>query len=369
MIVVARGDRSLFGSWWWTVDRVLMVGFAILTLIGLILVFAASGPIAIRQNSPPTFFVERQAMFACLSLALMAATSMLSPRGALRLSVLCLLVFMALTAFTPYGPEVKGAHRWLDFGSFRLQPSEFVKPTMAVVIAWLLARTDGMRGLLPAMFPVMLMLAMLARQPDIGMAFVVAAVFGVQLFLGGLGWIWILAAAAAGIGGLWSAYLFFPHFTHRVDGFMDPSQEVYQVAKALNAVASGGLFGRGPGEGVVKFQLPDAHSDFIFAATAEEFGIVTCLVLISLFAFLLFRALNRVTKLHDRFCLLAAGGIAAEFGLQAFINMAVNLNLMPTKGMTLPFISYGGSSLLAFGLSIGLLLALTRRGASLDAAR
>ena len=369
MITVARSDRSLFGAWWWTVDRVLMVGFAILALIGLILVFAASGPIAIRNNDPATYFVERQALFAILSLLAMLGASMLSPRGVLRLSVLLLLVFMALTALTPYGPEVKGAHRWLDFGSFRLQPSEFVKPTVAIVAAWLLARTEGLRGLLPALFPVVLILAMLAHQPDIGMAFVVAAVFGIQLFLAGLGWAWIVAAAGAGIGGLWCAYLFFPHFTQRVDGFMDPSQEVYQVAKALGAVASGGWLGRGPGEGVVKFQLPDAHSDFIFAATAEEFGIVTCLVLIGLFAFLLFRALNRVTNLHDRFCLLAAGGLAAQFGLQAFINMAVNLNLMPTKGMTLPFISYGGSSLLAFGLSIGLLLALTRRGARLDLSR
>ncbi|WP_159710670.1 FtsW/RodA/SpoVE family cell cycle protein [Geminicoccus flavidas] len=369
MIVVARSNRSVLGSWWWTVDRVLMLGFAILAVIGLILVFAASGPVAIRNNNPATYFVERQAIFLAASIALMLCASMLSPRGVLRLAWFLLAVFIGLTALTPYGPEVKGAHRWLDFGSFRLQPSEFVKPTLAVAVAWLLARSQGLRGLWPSLLPVCLALVMLARQPDIGMAFVVAAVFGIQLFLAGLGWGWITAAAGAGIGGLWGAYLFYPHFTQRVDGFMDPSQEVYQVDKAMNAVASGGLLGRGPGEGVVKFQLPDAHSDFIFAATAEEFGVITCLALVGLFFFLLFRALRRVSGLHDRFCLLAAGGLAAQFGLQAFINMAVNLNLMPTKGMTLPFISYGGSSLLAFGLSMGLLLALTRRGARLELVR
>jgi cell division protein FtsW len=369
MIVVARSNRSVLGSWWWTVDRVLMLGFAILAVIGLILVFAASGPVAIRNNNPATYFVERQAVFLAASIGLMLFVSMLSPRGVLRLSLFLLAVFLGLTALTPFGPEVKGAHRWLDFGSFRLQPSEFLKPTLAVVVAWLLARSQGLRGLWPSLLPVCLALVMLARQPDIGMAFVVAAVFGIQLFLAGLGWGWITAAAGAGITGLWGAYLFYPHFTQRVDGFMDPSQEVYQVDKAMNAVASGGLFGRGPGEGVVKFQLPDAHSDFIFAATAEEFGVITCLALVGLFFFLLFRALRRVSGLHDRFCLLAAGGLAAQFGLQAFINMAVNLNLMPTKGMTLPFISYGGSSLLSFGLSMGLLLALTRRGARLELVR
>lgn len=369
MIVVARGDRSLLGSWWWTVDRVLMLGFAILALVGLILVFAASGPIAIRNNDPATYFVERQALFLAASLVVMVLASMLSPRGVLRLAILLLAVFLALTLFTPFGPEVKGAHRWLDFGSFRLQPSEFVKPALAVSISAILARSPGLRGLLPALLPVGVALALVARQPDIGMAFVIAAVFGIQLFLAGLGWIWIIAAAGAGMAGLWGAYLFYPHFTQRVDGFLDPSQEVYQVDKAMNAVVSGGLLGRGPGEGVVKFQLPDAHSDFIFAATAEEFGVITCLILVGGFFFLLYRSLRRVGSLSDRFCLLAAGGLAAQFGLQAFINMAVNLNLMPTKGMTLPFISYGGSSLLAFGLSTGLMLALIRRGARLETAR
>ena len=365
-MIVARSNRSVFGYWWWTVDRVLMLGLAILALIGLILVFAASGPIGIRQYNSATYFIERQAVFVLMSLTLMLLASMLAPRGVLRLAFFLLVVFLVLTALAPFGPEVKGAHRWLDFGGFRLQPSEFVKPTLAITVAWMLARTDGLRGLLPAMVPVVLTLAMLARQPDIGMAFVVASVFGIQLFLAGLGWFWIIAAAGAGIGGLWGAYQFFPHFTQRVDGFMDPSKEVYQVDKAMNAVASGGFFGRGPGEGEVKFKLPDAHSDFIFAATAEEFGVITCLILVVLFFFLLYRALSRVSSLSDRFCLLAAGGLAAQFGLQAFINMAVNLNLMPTKGMTLPFVSYGGSSLLAFGLSMGLLLALTRRGARLD---
>lgn len=366
MIVVPRSDRTVFGSWWWTVDRTLMAGFMVLALIGIILVFAASGPVALSKHLQEMFFVTKQVTFIVPALVLMVLVSMLAPLGVLRLGVLAYVTAIVLTSLTPYGPEIKGAHRWLEFGGLNLQPSEFIKPSLVVVTAWLLARKPGLGGLLPALVPALMALVLLVRQPDIGMAFVVAAIFGTQLFLAGLSWFWITGAVGAGMGGLWMAYLFLPHFTQRVNGFMDPTKEVYQVDKALNAIASGGFFGRGPGEGVVKFQLPDAHADFIFAATAEEFGVITCLLLLGLFFFLIFRALQRTAMAQDRFCLLAAGGLTAEFGLQAVINMAVNLNMMPTKGMTLPFISYGGSSLLALGLGVGMLLALTRRGARLE---
>ena len=194
----------------------------------------------------------------------------------------------------------------------------------------------------------------------------VAAVYGVQLFVAGLNWFWVVLFLGVGVMGAWQAYLWLPHFTDRVNEFLDPSSLGYQIERALRAVASGGLFGRGPGEGEQKWHLPDAHADFIFAATAEEFGIVACLALVALFSFLILRGLWRINESSDRFVQLAATGLVAEFGLQALINMAVNLNLIPTKGMTLPFISYGGSSLLALAIAMGMLLALTRRGARLQ---
>lgn len=364
---VPRTDRTLLGNWWWTIDRVMLGCVALLAGIGLILVFAASPAVAERVfDGAEMRFAAKHLMFLVPASILLFGASLLAPRGVLRLAVGMLGLFGFLLVLTLlFAPEVKGAHRWLHIFGMPLQPSEFVKPALAVVTARLLARQPGIGGLPATALIVMPVLMVLARQPDIGMAAVVGAVYGLQLFVAGISWVWVLLFAGIGVLGLWQAYAHLPHFAERVDSFLDPDTLGYQVERALRAVAAGGLFGRGPGEGVQKWHLPDAHADFIFAATAEEFGIVACLALVLLFAFLILRGLWRIHETGDRFVQLAAVGLIGQLGLQAIINMAVNLNLMPTKGMTLPFISYGGSSLMALALGTGMLLALTRRGARL----
>jgi cell division protein FtsW len=263
------------------------------------------------------------------------------------------------------GPEVKGATRWLYVAGISVQPSEFLKPFFVVVCAWLFAeqrRQEGIPGDLIALALLGLVLGCLVLQPDFGMAAVVSAVFAAQIFVAGLPLAWIGALFAAAAGGAVAAYLYVPHVTSRVDRFLDPaSGDSYQIDTALRAFADGGFFGRGPGEGVVKRVLPDAHTDFIFAVAGEEYGIVVCLLLIALFAFVVLRGFGRLVRQESLFALLGAGGLLIQFGLQALINMGVNLNLLPTKGMTLPFVSYGGSSLLALALGMGMVLALTRR--------
>jgi cell division protein FtsW len=285
----------------------------------------------------------------------------------LRLAVGMLTLFGALLLATlVVAPEIKGARRWLALGGLAIQPSEFVKPALVVVTAYLLTRRPGLSGLPETALIVAAVLLVLGSQPDIGMAAVIGLVYGAQLFVAGIAWPWVVGLLGVGLVGAWQAYLLWPHFRQRIDAFLDPGSLGYQVEQALRAVDSGGLFGRGPGEGVTKFRLPDAHSDFIFAATAEEFGVLVCLLLLGLFAFIVLRGLWQVHRSIDRFTQLAAAGLIAQIGAQAIINMAVNLNLMPTKGMTLPFVSYGGSSMLALAVGTGMLLALTRRNARLE---
>ena len=367
MIFLPRTDRSIVGNWWWTVDRTMLAGVAILALIGTVLIFAASPAVGERVFGAEMHFVYKHLALLLPASLLLVGVSMLAPLGVLRLGVGMYAgfgVLLLLTLF--YAPEVKGATRWLPIFGVPLQPSEFVKPGVVILAGWLLSRWPGTGGLPAAMATVLPVLAVLVLQPDVGMTAVVGAVFGVQLFVAGLTWFWVLLLLGVAGVGLWQAYLWLPHFADRVNAFLDPGSLGYQIERALRAVAEGGLFGRGPGEGVQKWHLPDAHADFIFAATAEEFGVVACLALVALFAFLILRGLWRVNDTGDRFVQLAATGLIAEFGLQALINMAVNLNLIPTKGMTLPFISYGGSSLLALAIAMGMLLALTRRGARLQ---
>jgi cell division protein FtsW len=370
MIYVPRTDRTLIGNWWWTVDRLMLAGVALLALIGTILIFAASPAVGARVYGAEMHFVVKHLFFLVPASLLLFGVSLLAPLGVLRLSIGMLGLFGFFLLLTLlFAPEVKGAQRWLPILGMPLQPSEFVKPAVVVVTAYVLAQRPGTMGLPATLLFVGPVLAALAMQPDIGMAAVIGAVYGVQLFVAGISWIWVILLLGAGVFGAWQAYLWLPHFADRVNDFLDPASLGYQIERALRAVAAGGLFGRGPGEGVQKWHLPDAHADFIFAATAEEFGIVACLLLVALFAFLILRGLWRVHETSDRFIQLAAVGLIAELGLQALINMAVNLNLIPTKGMTLPFISYGGSSLLALAIGMGMLLALTRRGVRLELSR
>jgi cell division protein FtsW len=366
MIGPARTDNSLIGRWWWTVDRLTLGAIGLLMAVGMILIAAASPAVAERIGIKQFHFVERQALFLAPAAFVLVAASLLSPIGVRRIGLAAFITALALMIATLlWGPMVNGAHRWLDIEGVTFQPSELAKPAFAVVTAWLLAlqqrHADWRFGAFAGALLVSV-LALLALQPDYGMAAVVAAVWFGQAFLAGLPLLWVGMAVIGGAAAVSAAYTFVPHVTERIDRFLYPgSGENYQVETALNAFATGGPFGRGPGEGVVKSVLPDAHTDFIFAVVGEEFGMVACILIVATFAFVVLRGLLRLLREPDYFVLLAGSGLLVQFGLQAAVNMGVNLRLLPAKGMTLPFLSYGGSSLLALALGMGLLLALTRR--------
>jgi cell division protein FtsW len=365
-----RTERGVLARWWWTVDRPMLAGLGLLAAAGVVFVFAASPAVAARIGLPAWHFVGRHVLFLLPAALLLLGASLLSPRGVYRVAMALLAASLILLLLTLLlGPETKGARRWLPLGGLLLQPGEFVKPALVVTVAWLLARGHDLSNALPGMLLAGLVIVLLLAQPDVGMALMVAALLGVQLFLAGLPWLLVLGLATAGGVALWQAYLWFPHVSERIDRFVDPSSgDHYQVGLALRAIEGAAWFGKGPGEGEVKYALPDAHSDFVFAVIAEEFGLIVCLALLGLFAFVLLRGLARTELLADRFSLLAAAGLLAHFGLQALVNLGVNLSLLPATGMTLPFISYGGSSLCALALGMGLFLALTRRRVGSEAA-
>jgi cell division protein FtsW len=363
---VARADTSLFGRWWWTVDRWTLAALGCLIGFGAVLAMAATPSVATRIGLDPFFFVRRQVVLLLPAIAMMLIVSMMSVRAVRLTALIGLAIALALLALTfLIGMEIKGARRWIHLPGFSLQPSEFVKPTFAVVAAWLFAtqrRHESFPGDLLSIGLYLLILAMLLLQPDVGMAIVVSSVWFSQFFLAGLRLYWVTLLGGAGIASLVGAYFVFPHVTSRINRFLDPnSGDTYQISTALEAFLNGGLLGRGPGEGTVKSVLPDAHSDFIFAVAGEEFGLIACLAIVALFTFIVLRGFARVLQESNLFVLLAVSGLLVQFGLQALINMSSTLNLIPTKGMTLPFISYGGSSLLALSLGMGFVLALTRK--------
>jgi cell division protein FtsW len=368
----ARTDQSLLAQWWWTVDRWSLVALAALIGFGALLVMAASPSVAERIHAggaghvDTLFFVKHYFTVLPVAVATMFAMSLQTPRMVRRIALAGFVISMILLAGTFVGGvEIKGARRWINLPGLSLQPSEFVKPTFAVLSAWLLTQyrlRENFPGHWIAVALYLLVVGLLVKQPDLGMAVVVSAVWFTQFFLAGLRLYWVAAGMASGIAGLVGAYFTLPHVASRIDRFLDPqSGDSYQVDRSMDAFTNGGLWGRGPGEGTVKESLPDAHADFIFAVAGEELGLVACLLIVALFAFIVLRGFSRLLQENNLFVVLAATGLFVQFGLQAIINMASSLHLMPTKGMTLPFISYGGSSLLALGLGMGMALALTRR--------
>jgi cell division protein FtsW len=368
-MVFARTDQSVMGRWWWTVDRWTLVALAILIGFGALLVTAASPPVAERIHLPTFYFVEHQAVMLVPTLILMIGVSLLSPRGVRRLALGVFVLFYLLTVLTLVaGVEIKGATRWVSMGPISLQPSEFLKPAFAVVSAWLFARQHAARangGFFPgyalAILIYLSVVGVLMLQPDFGMTFVCTAIWFAEFFLAGLPIVFVLALAVLAVGGLVGAYFVFPHIASRIDRFLDPaSGDTYQVDRSLEAFIHGGLTGTGPGQGTVKLSLPDAHADFIFAVAGEELGLAATLAIVALFGFIVLRGFSRALKDLDLFVVLAVGGLFTQFGLQALVHMGSSLHLLPAKGMTLPFISYGGSSLLALGLGTGMALALTR---------
>ncbi|MDX1423162.1 MAG: putative lipid II flippase FtsW [Kiloniellales bacterium] len=366
MIGIGRNDTSLLGLWWWTVDRWTLAAVATLIGFGVILILAASPAAGHRIGLDSFYLAQRHLALLPLALALMFAVSLLTPRWVKRIAVIGYLGAVLLCALTLLvGPEIKGATRWISIAGFSLQPSEFLKPTFAVVCAWMFAHSakdPQFPGTWITIGLGLLSVSLLMLQPDVGQAFVLTAVWSVQLFLAGLPMLWVGLIAVTAATALIGAYFVLPHVAQRIDSFLDPSAgDRYQIQRSMEAFTNGGLFGRGPGEGTVKALLPDAHSDFIFAVAGEELGLFACLFIVLLFAVVVLRGFSRAFHDNSLFVLLATAGLLTQFGLQALINMASSLHLMPTKGMTLPFISYGGSSLLALALALGMVLALTRR--------
>src|SRR5712675_457825 len=362
----ARIDQSPVARWWWTVDRWSLAALGMLIGFGVVMSLAASPPVAERIGYDGLHFVRRHLAMLPLAVGVMFAVSLQPPRTIRRIAVIGFAISLALLAATfIVGIEIKGARRWINLPGLSLQPSEFVKPTFTIVAAWLFAEQKQRArfpGNLISIALFVLLVLMLVKQPVLGMAVVVAVVWFAQFFMAGLRLYWVAVGTLVGLGGGVGAYLWLPHVTSRINRFLDPAAgDSYQVNRSMEAFINGGLWGRGPGEGRIKDVLPDAHADFVFAVAGEEFGLVVCMVIVAVFAFIVLRGFSRLLQEGNLFVLLSATGLLIQFGLQAVINMASSLHLIPTKGMTLPFLSYGGSSMLALALGMGMMLALTRR--------
>jgi cell division protein FtsW len=364
--MVSRAERSAFADWWWTVDRWTLAAVGALMVLGLVLTLAGSPPVAERLGLPTFHFVNRQVIYLIPSAALLIATSFLSPRHVRRAALLTFVVGMVLIGLAlVFGHEIKGARRWI----FGIQPSEFVKPAFVVLAAWAFAEGGRRRDVPANVFALLLLPATivpLIMQPDFGQTMLISIVWAALFFMAGLHWLWVGGIGGIGFTGALLAYEFVPHVRVRIEKFIDPAVgttagDTFQVDTAVESFISGGFFGKGPGEGTLKRVLPDSHTDFIFAVTGEEFGVLFCTAIVALFAFIVIRGLILSSKNEDSFCRFASAGLVMLFGLQSAINMAVNLRLMPAKGMTLPFISYGGSSLISLALGMGFLIAVTRR--------
>ncbi len=376
MFAISRLNKSRLSNWWWTVDKVTLGMTLVLIFIGAFLVFSASPPVArtlINKGLGISeyHFIKRQIAFILISLGGMLFLSMLRLKTIRRLAILGYVGAIILTLATLFiGFETKGSSRWISILGVSIQPSEFLKPTFVIVSAWLIEgskKCEEFPGRLLSFGLYVFTISILLLQPDVGMSLVISSIWFFQLFLSGISFltfVWLcLLFAIGGIG----AYFTFDHVHTRVNAFFSSGDGLpEQVARSLKAFENGNLLGKGPGEGVVKLHLPDAHTDFIFAVAGEEFGVWLCMIIVLLFSAIVIRSLFLSLKDSNLFVIYASAGLAASFGLQGIINMASTLHLMPTKGMTLPFISYGGSSLLSSAVCIGMLLAITRKNSSAE---
>ena len=364
--MVSRAEKSFFADWWWTVDRWLIAALLALMVLGIVLTMAGSPPVAERLGLPTFHFVHRQVAAMIPAAIVMLGISALSPRQVRRAALVGFALSLALIALALVaGHEVKGARRWI----FGIQPSEFLKPAFAILAAWAFsegASRKGLPGTWLALALLPLAVVPLILQPDFGQTMLISLVWAGLFFMAGVHWFWVAGVGGAGFLGVAIAYKTVPHVRDRILSFWEPAAagggtNSFQVETALDSFISGGWLGKGPGEGTVKRILPDSHTDFIFAVTGEEFGILACIALAGLFAFVVLRGLAAAARNEDPFCRFAAAGLVMLFGIQSCINMAVNLHLMPAKGMTLPFISYGGSSLISLAIGMGFLIAVTRK--------
>src|SRR5687768_1772091 len=367
---LGRSDRSALGRWFWEIDRVLLFFVAVLIAIGLIAVAAASPAAGQRLSGggisvAPLYYFYRQLVWIIVALPVLVAVSMLPRPLARRLCLIGALIFTFLLFLVPMiGVEVNGARRWLGLGFAQFQPSEFLKPLFIVSIAWLLSLKNQdsslpvvpLSGILTGIVALLLM-----QQPNFGETIIFAAAWVLLLTLSGASLRVLGFLALAAVAGIVLAYFFYPVATARIDAFLFAGGDTYQTDSALKTLTAGGLFGAGPGAGTRKFLLPEPHTDYIFSVIGEEFGMIACLAIAIIYLVIVARVLIRLLHEEDAFVVLAAAGLVTQFGLQALINMAVNVQIAPSKGMTLPFISYGGSSMVALSIGMGLLLAFTRR--------
>lgn len=365
-MLLDRQDRSLLGRWWRTVDPYLLLAFGGLIIIGGLMVTTSSPYVAERVGLDTFHFTIRQFIYLFISAFIIFGVSLLEPRTVRRMCTVGfgLGVGMMIVVLL-FGAEIKGSTRWLSVGPLAIQPSEFIKPCFFVVVAWMFSeklRHNEFPGYMLGSALYLMVATLLVLEPDIGTTVTTTAVWAGQFFLAGLPLFFIGVIAIVGIFAAIAAYMVFPHVAARIEKFTNPdSDENYQVRKSLEAFANGGFFGRGPGEGIIKKNIPDSHTDFIFAVVGEEMGLIVMLAVIGLFAFIIWRGFRNIEKSDDTFTIIACAGILMNFGMQAVINMGVSLKLFPTKGMTLPFVSYGGSSTLAMAFGVGILLALTRK--------
>ncbi|WP_377289758.1 putative lipid II flippase FtsW [Rhizobium sp. SG2393] len=362
--MVSRAERGPLADWFWTIDRFFLAIFILLMGIGLMLSFAASPAVAERIGLDSFHFVKRQALFIIPSLVVMIGISFFSPRQVRRTAIVLLVVSLgAMVLALFFGAEVKGSRRWVSLAGISIQPSEFMKPAFVVVCAWLFAehqRQPEIPGNLFAILLYCIVAALLVAQPDLGQTILTTAVWGGMFFMAGMPWLWIIVLASLAVGGFFVAYTLLPHVAGRIDRFLTGEGDTFQVDTAREAIIRGDWFGQGPGEGIVKRIIPDSHTDFIFSVAAEEFGIIFCMALVSIFAVLVMRGLSHAFREKNDFNRFAVAGLVLQIGFQSMINVGVNLELLPAKGMTLPLISYGGSSMVAICVTAGFILALTR---------
>lgn len=366
MIDVSRSGDNILSKWWWTIDRPMLFAFLLMIAFGIFMAAAATPVVANRIGIDEFYFLKRHLLYIIPSLSIIFFVSALSSSNLKKFALLLFIFAVIMTLFTLFfGVEIKGAKRWLSFFGFSMQPSEFAKPAFAILTAWCFdeqTKNHDFRGYFLTGISLTLLAFLLALQPDMGMLFVTVAIWLGQLFLNGLPKIFIAIIIMICSGGFLLAYAVLPHFASRIDKFLTPgSSDLYQINRSLDAFSNGGFFGVGPGEGIIKRYVPDAHADFVFSVLGEEFGFFICAFLIILITFIVMHGMIKALKHNNLFSILASFGLLSQFGLQSFINIASSLHIIPTKGMTLPFISYGGSSMIAVSICVGMILSLSKR--------
>ncbi len=368
-MLISRSDRGALARWWFTIDRALLSSVLLLMAMGVLISMAASPPVAERIGLDSFHFIKSQLFFIFIGVITLLAMSFLDPQNIRRAGFVTFVgAIILMLAALKFGPEIKGAHRWINLGPLNLQPSELAKPGFVIFAAWFLSdhvRRPDMPGPWIAGVAAAVFLGLLVLQPDFGQTALVTLTFGAMLLVFGIPWIVIGGLATLAVAAMAASYVLVPHVASRIDRFLHPtSGDTFQTDTAVDAFNNGGLLGTGPGGGIAKLVLPDAHTDFTFSVVGEEFGFIACVALMVVFFFIIIRVLIRARAEADPFAALAMTGLASMFGLQACINMGVNVALLPAKGMTLPFISYGGSSLMGTALAMGFILALARRRAT-----